>query len=283
MSAEALAEKRNALYTLLAGSVARDETLLVAYSGGVDSAYLAWAAHHVLGVWMVAVIADSPSLPRKELAAAIAFAADHEIPLAVITTGELASPEYARNDSSRCFHCKDELFRTMELFAQQRNATAIAYGRNTDDRGDFRPGQRAAENHAVLAPLASAGLGKQEIRALAQHAGLSVWDKPAAACLASRVEYGRAVTATALAQVEAAEEHLHRLGFRQVRVRHHGEIARVEVDRAELGHALSIEMLDAITQGVKAAGFPYVTLDTSGYRSGSMNELIPAEALFSTR
>ena len=174
---------------------------------------------------------------------------------------------------------KDELFRVMNRFAAKQGPVKIAYGRNVDDKGDFRPGQRAAEQHAVLAPLVEAGLSKQDIRSLARRAGLSVWNKPASACLASRVEYRREVSATVLAQVEAAEEFLRELGFQQVRVRHHGDIARIEIERTEMQRILSLPMLDRVTAGVKAAGFAYVALDTGGYRSGSMNDLIPVEAL----
>jgi uncharacterized protein len=253
--------------------------LLVAYSGGVDSAYLAWEAHHILGENTLAVLADSPSLPRTHLADAIAFAQQHGIPLRIVNTQEMQRPEYARNDAQRCFHCKDELFRVMETIASETGNAAIAYGRNVDDSADFRPGQRAAALHAAVAPLAEAGLGKVEVRALAQSLSLSVWDKPASACLSSRVEYGRPVTVEALRQVEASEDHLHRLGFRQVRVRHHGELARVEIERSELAQALSFDMLARITVGVRAAGFTYVTLDTEGYRSGSMNFVLPVASL----
>jgi uncharacterized protein len=167
----------------------------------------------------------------------------------------------------------------METIASETGNAAIAYGRNVDDSADFRPGQRAAALHAAVAPLAEAGLGKAEVRALAQSLSLSVWDKPASACLSSRVEYGRPVTVEALRQVEASEDHLHRLGFRQVRVRHHGELARVEIERSELAQALSFDMLARITVGVRAAGFTYVTLDTEGYRSGSMNFVLPVASL----
>lgn len=253
--------------------------LAVAYSGGVDSAYLAWAAHEVLGERMIAVIADSPSLPRQHLADAVAFAKEHAIPLRIVETREMDEPAYVRNDGARCFHCKDELFRVMAALAAEMGGVTMAYGRNRDDAGDYRPGQRAAEAHGAMAPLADAGLGKREIRALAKDAGLAVWDKPASACLSSRIEYGRPVTREALRQVETAEEFLMSVGFRQVRVRHHGELARIEIAREELAKALSLEMLERMTEGVRAAGFTYVTLDTQGYRSGSMNELLPVSAL----
>lgn len=197
----------------------------------------------------------------------------------VVRTEEMARAEYVRNDGARCFHCKDELFRVLERVSAETGIGVVAYGRNVDDSGDFRPGQRAAEMHKVVAPLAEAGLGKGEIRGLARVAGLAVWDKPAAACLSSRVEYGRAVTVEALRQVEEAEEWLAGLGFRQVRVRHHGELARVEIERGELARALTVEMLGRISAGVKTTGFTFVTIDAEGYRSGSMNALLPVETL----
>jgi pyridinium-3,5-biscarboxylic acid mononucleotide sulfurtransferase len=250
---------------------------LVAYSGGVDSAFLADAARRVLGDNMLAVIADSPSLARFQLHDAVAFAQERQIPLEVIATQELERPEYARNDASRCFHCKDELFTFMEEFRRQRGFECIAYGVNADDQGDFRPGQEAARRHEVAAPLLEAGLGKQEIRELARLAGLRVWDKPASACLSSRIEYGRPVTREALAAVEQGEEALRSLGFRQFRVRHHGQIVRIEISREELPRALDPQMAAELTRIFKALGFTYVTLDLEGFRSGSMNALLPLE------
>jgi uncharacterized protein len=252
---------------------------LVAYSGGVDSAFLGWAAHQALGNNMLAVIADSPSLARAQLADATAFAAEKGIPLEIIVTDELDRPEYARNDSSRCFHCKDELFTVMEEFRSRRGFDAIAYGVNLDDQGDFRPGQKAAEQHHVAAPLREAGLTKQDIRELSHAAGLRVWDKPASACLSSRIEYGREVTREALSVVEQGEDALHALGFRQIRVRHHGDIVRIEIAREELPRALSPEMAAEFTRIFKPLGFKFVTLDLEGFRSGSMNTLLPPEAL----
>jgi uncharacterized protein len=254
-------------------------SLLVAYSGGTDSAYLAYAAHQALGERMLAVIADSQSLPRKELADALAFAERHHIPVSVLQTHELEKPEYARNDAQRCFHCKSELFTQMEEARQRLGFEHLAYGMNLDDRGEFRPGQKAAELHGALAPLVDAGLSKQEIRMLAREAGLSLADKPASACLSSRIEYGRTVTAENLAQVERAEEALHALGFMQVRVRHHGDLARIEIGRDDLARALTLSMLDAMTDALRRAGFLYVTLDTQGYRSGSMNDVLPVTAI----
>ena len=252
---------------------------LVAYSGGVDSAYLAWAAHQVLGDKMLAIIADSPSLARTQLSDAVAFAREQSIPLEVVATSELDRPEYVRNDSERCFFCKDELFTLMEDLRQARGFDAIAYGVNLNDQGDFRPGQRAAADHRVVAPLLEVGLSKDEIRALAREAGLRVWDKPASACLSSRIEYGRPVTREALATVERGEDALRALGFRQLRVRHHGEIVRIEIAGEELPRALDPAMAAKFTSIFKALGFKFVTLDMEGFRSGSMNTLLPAEEL----
>ncbi len=258
-------------------------SLLVAYSGGADSAYLAYAAHQALGQRMLAVIADSPSLPRKELADALAFAHHHGIPVQSLKTGEMEDPAYARNDTERCFHCKSELFTRMEEERQRLGFQHLAYGMNLDDRGEFRPGQRAAETLGVLAPLAEAELCKAEIRTLARQAGLEIAEKPASACLSSRIEYGRRVTPENLAQVEQAEEALHALGFPQVRVRHHGQLARVEIAREDLPRALSLVVLDEMTTAVRGAGFLYVTLDMQGYRSGSMNDVLPVSALAGPR
>jgi uncharacterized protein len=256
---------------------------LVAYSGGVDSAFLAWVAHQVLGDGMLAVIADSPSLARTHLADAIAFSNEHKIPLEVISTAELDRPEYIRNDASRCFFCKDELFTVMEKFRAARGFDSIAYGVNVDDQGDFRPGQRAAQQHHVAAPLLAAGLSKQEIRDLARDAGLRVWEKPASACLSSRIEYGRPVTREALSAVEQGEDALRGLGFRQFRVRHHGETVRIEIAREELPRALSLEMTAELVRIFKALGFLFVTLDLEGFRSGSMNSLLSADQLTRSR
>jgi uncharacterized protein len=259
------------------------DSVMVAYSGGVDSAFLAATAHRVLGDRMLAVLADSPSLARRELKEAREFARSVGMPLKIVPTGELEKPEYARNDANRCFHCKDELFSVMEPLGAKLGYKHIAYGMNADDKGDYRPGQRAAESHAVLAPLAEVGLTKAEVRALARASGYPVWDRPAAPCLSSRVEYGRAVTREVLEQVERAEESVRQLGFREFRVRHHGPLARVEIARSELPSALSMEMLDAITAALKQAGFQYVTLDCAGFRSGSLNAVLPAELLTKQR
>jgi uncharacterized protein len=253
--------------------------LLVAYSGGVDSGFLAWAAQRELGGDMLAVLADSPSLARSQMRDAIAFAAEQGIPLSVVATAEMERPEYLRNDGARCYHCKDELFTAMEERRQSLGFDAIAYGVNLDDQGDFRPGQQAARQHGVAAPLLAAGLTKADIRQLAAQAGLRIWDKPASACLSSRIEYGRAVTRQALSAVEQGEEALRELGFRQVRVRHHGEIARIEIAREELPGAMTLEMATEFTRIFQALGFTYVTLDLEGFRSGSMNALLPVGTL----
>jgi uncharacterized protein len=267
----------------LRGALGRLDSLLVAYSGGTDSAYLAYEAHRALGERMLAVIADSPSLPRAELAAALDFATQHGIPIHILQTRELDDPNYARNDGNRCFHCKDELFTQMEETRQVLGFAHIAYGKNLDDEGELRPGQRAAAQHQALAPLAEARLSKQEIRALAREAGLSLADKPASACLSSRIEYGRPVTADNLSQVERAEDALHALGFLHVRVRHHGELARIEIAREDLPRALNLAILDRITAALRPMGFVYITLDTQGYRSGSMNDVLPVAAIASAR
>jgi uncharacterized protein len=253
--------------------------VLIAYSGGVDSAYLAWAAHQSLGDRMLAIIADSPSLARTQLADAIAFAREQAIPLEVVATSELDRPEYVRNDAQRCFFCKDELFTLMEELRVARGFDAIAYGVNLEDQGDFRPGQKAASAHHIVAPLLDAALTKEEIRALARSARLRIWDKPASACLSSRIEYGRPVTRQALEAVEKGEDRLRALGFRQFRVRHHGEIVRIEIARDELPRALDLAMAAEFTSIFQALGFKFVTLDLAGFRSGSMNALLSAEEL----
>jgi uncharacterized protein len=257
--------------------------LIVAYSGGVDSAFLAWTAHQVLGGQMRAVIADSASLARTHLEDALAFAREHEIPVEVVETKELENPAYIRNDAMRCFHCKDELFIVLDRYRQARGFDSIAYGVNADDEGDFRPGRQAARQHRVLAPLLEAGLNKTEIRELARQRDLRVWDKPASACLSSRLEYGRAVTPVALSVIERGEDALRAMGFRQFRVRHHGEIVRIEIAREELPRALTVEIAREFTAVFKGLGFKFVTLDLEGFRSGSMNQLLTAEELLRGR
>jgi uncharacterized protein len=274
-TAATLDEKAKRLRQILA----RSGRLLIAYSGGVDSAFLSWMAHRVLGDQMRAVIADSASLARTHLEDALTFAREHAIPIEVVETHELENPAYIRNDAQRCFHCKDELFTVLERYRETGAFDAIAYGVNADDEGDFRPGQQAARQHHVLAPLLEAGLNKAEIRELARRAELRVWDKPASACLSSRLEYGRAVTPEALSVIERGEDALRSLGFRQFRVRHHGEIVRIEIAREELPRALTAEMARELATVFKALGFKFVTLDLEGFRSGSMNQLLTAEEL----
>lgn len=274
-----LSDKQNALEQRLR----RLGSLLVAYSGGVDSAFLAWAAHQALGDRMLAVLADSASLARSHYQDALAFAQENGIPLFTVETQELEHEAYAANGADRCFHCKDELFTVLEAERERRGLAAVGYGLNLDDGKDFRPGQQAAKEHHVVAPLAEAGLTKADIRALAQEAGLRVWDKPASACLSSRIEYGRRVTSEALRQVEDAEEALRAMGFRRFRVRHHGSVARIEIAEDELASALTPETFAKMGAAVRAAGFPYVAVDCHGYRSGSMNELLSAEMLAGTR
>src|SRR5664279_2587699 len=270
-----LDQKAERLRQILAGR----GRLLVAYSGGIDSAFLTWTAHQVLGGQMLAVIADSASLARTHLQDALAFARENGIPVQVVETQELENPDYVRNDSMRCFHCKDELFTVLERYREAHAFDTIAYGVNADDQGDFRPGQQAARQHHVLAPLLESGLNKTEIRELARQADLRVWDKPASACLSSRMEYGRAVTPEALRVIERGEDALRALGFRQFRVRHHGKIVRIEIAREELPRALTAEMAQEFTAVFKGLGFKFVTLDLEGFRSGSMNQLLTKEEL----
>jgi uncharacterized protein len=246
---------------------------LVAFSGGADSAYLAWAAKQALGEQALAVTADSPSMPRSHLLDAGEFAHTFGIRHEVIQTQEFENPLYVRNEPDRCFHCKDELFTCLDRIAGERGFSTVCYGINLDDTGDFRPGHRAAEQHRVRSPLLEVRLTKQEIRDLSRSAGLPTWDRPASACLSSRIPHGTPVTPESLAMVEQGEEALRRLGFQQFRVRHHGAIARIEIAPAELPKALSPEMLRAMADALKAAGFQFVTLDLEGYRQGSLNVL----------
>ena len=254
-------------------------TALIAYSGGVDSAYLAWRAHQVLGSSMLAVIADSASLARRHFRDALAFAEKHRLPLEVISTRELENPAYAKNDGLRCFLCKSELFDMMEQLRRQRGYRHLAYGMNLDDRKDFRPGQKAAQDHRVAAPLAEAGLDKNDIRNLARKAGLEVWDKPASPCLSSRLAYGLPVDREALRRVEEGEDFLWTFGLRQYRVRHHGDVARIEIAHDEMPAVFSSGAMKSIAERFKSIGFPYVAIDCAGYQPGSMNIHLPREIL----
>jgi uncharacterized protein len=255
-------------------------SVMVAYSGGVDSAYLAFAACEELGPEKVlAVLADSPSLPRSQKKDAVAFAEEQGIPLLVVATHEMEREAYTRNDAQRCFHCKDELFEVLEQERAKSDVSVVVYGLNADDTQDYRPGHGAAALHKVRAPLAEAGLTKADVRAFSELAGLRVWDKPASACLSSRIEYGREVTPEALGQIESAEEALRELGLVRFRVRHHGSVARVEIAQEEMAAWLSPAGFKAISGRVRAAGFQFVAVDADGYRSGAMNEVLPFEVL----
>lgn len=251
------------------------ERVLVAFSGGTDSAYLAWAAHQALGENAIAITADSASMPTSHKHDAVEFVRQFGIRHEFIPTYEFENPAYSANNPDRCFHCKDELFRRMEQIAPEYGSPVIVYGVNVDDLGDYRPGQSAAKEHEVKAPLVEAGLTKAEIRELSRVAGLPTWDRPAAACLSSRVPYGTEVTKETIGKIEVAEERIKQLGFRQYRVRFHGELARVEIAREELPKALSVEMIDRLNAVFSDLGFLYVTLDLKGYRQGSLNEALP--------
>lgn len=246
--------------------------VMVAYSGGTDSAYLAWAANQALGENAIAVLADSASIPESHKRDAEAFARDFGIRYEAIATNEFENPDYAKNDGDRCFHCKDELFVEMQGFGEAHGVSAIVYGVNKDDLGDYRPGQKAAKIHQVEAPLVKAGLTKAEIRELSRMAGLPTWNRPAAACLSSRIAYGMQVTKENVKQVETGEEALQALGFVKFRVRHHGDLARIEIAREEMARALDMQMAGEFVRIFKPLGFHFVTLDLEGYRQGSMNE-----------
>jgi pyridinium-3,5-biscarboxylic acid mononucleotide sulfurtransferase len=249
-------------------------SLIVALSGGADSAYLAWAAQRALGTRALSVTALSPSYSAHDRNIVEDFVRAQNIRHQFVETREMENPAYRANAADRCFYCKDELFSVLDALALQRGFTATAYGVNADDTLDFRPGHRAAKEHRVLAPLLDVGMRKSEIRALSQRAGLPTWDRPASACLASRVPYGTEVTPERLALVERGEAALRSLGFRQFRVRLHDKLARVEIAPDEMPRALSPDMAATIAKELKAAGFAYVSLDLEGYRQGSLNETL---------
>jgi uncharacterized protein len=248
---------------------------IVAYSGGVDSAYLAWVAHDVLGDRALAVTAVSESYPRRHYDLACTVAARAGFRHEIVHTREIERPEYRANPTDRCYYCKQELYTELGRLARERGIATILDGNNADDRGDHRPGRQAAREAGVRSPLDEVALGKAEIRELARLAGLEVWDEPASACLSSLIPYVEPVTPEKLRSIEQAETVLRGLGFRVCRVRHHGEVARVELGRAEMARALEPAVAEAIVAGVKAAGFRYVALDLQGYRLGSLNERIP--------
>ncbi len=263
-------EKEKRLLDLL-----RDmDRVIVAYSGGADSAYLAWAAHRALGDNAIAITADSASIPESHKRDAEAFVKQFGIAHEYIETHEFENPDYVKNDKNRCFHCKDELFTRLAEVGRTRGISNIVYGVNKDDLGDYRPGQSAAKLHEVKAPLVDAGLTKPEIRELSHMAGLPTWDRPAAACLSSRIPYGTPVTIQNIKTVEVGEEELKALGFRQFRTRFHGELVRIEISPDEMARALTLEMASKLTGIFKKLGFKFVTLDLQGYRQGSLNEVL---------
>jgi uncharacterized protein len=270
LDAALLAEKERKLLDQLTGM----RRVIVAYSGGTDSAYLAWAARRVLEDNAVAITADSASIPESHKRDAEAFARECGIRHEYIDTHEFDNPDYVKNAPDRCFHCKDELFQCLDAVARERGIEHIVYGVNIDDLGDYRPGQGAAKLHQVKAPLVDAGLTKAEIRELSRRAGLSTWDRPASACLSSRIPYGTPVTPETVKTVERGEEALRALGFRQFRVRFHGELVRIEVAKDELATALTPEMARAFVEIFKPLGFHYVTIDLEGYRQGSLNSVL---------
>jgi pyridinium-3,5-biscarboxylic acid mononucleotide sulfurtransferase len=259
--------------TLIA-ALASMGSVIVAYSGGADSAYLAWAAHNALGERAIAITADSASLPESHKRDAEDFARAWGIRHEYIATHEFENPDYLKNDRDRCFHCKDELFTRLDEVAKERGIAHVVYGVNVDDLGDYRPGQRAAKLHQAEAPLVEAGLTKAEIRELSRRAGLVTWDRPASACLSSRIPYGTPVTIQNVKTVERGEEEIRALGFRQFRVRFHGDLVRIEIAPEELPQALEPGMARAFTAIFKPLGFHYVTLDLEGYRQGALNEAL---------
>jgi pyridinium-3,5-biscarboxylic acid mononucleotide sulfurtransferase len=278
LSGEGTSASADEKEALLLSRLANLSSVIVALSGGADSAYLAWAAHQSLGERALSVTALSPSFSAHDRAMVEEFVNKLAVRHEFIETHEMENPSYRANEPDRCFFCKDELFSKLDELAVAHGFAAVAYGVNADDTLDFRPGHRAAANHQVLAPLLDAGLRKAEIRILSQRAGLPTWDRPASACLASRLPYGTEVTPERLALVERGEAALRELGFRQFRVRLHDQLARVEIAADEMPCALSLQMSAAIADRLKAAGFAYVALDLQGYRQGSLNETLSPRA-----
>jgi pyridinium-3,5-biscarboxylic acid mononucleotide sulfurtransferase len=273
-SAEAVFLSLEEKESFLFSSLAEFSSIIVALSGGTDSAFLAWAAQQTLGERALSVTALSPSFSAHDRAMVEEFVSKLGVRHEFIETREMENPAYRANATDRCYFCKDELFSALDELAHARGFAAVSYGVNADDTLDFRPGHRAATEHQVLAPLLDAGLRKAEIRLLSQHAALPTWDRPASACLASRLPYGTEVTPERLALVERGEAALRELGFRQFRVRLHDNLARVEISPEEMPRALSPQMAAAIADRLKAAGFTYVSLDLEGYRQGSLNETL---------
>ena len=266
----ALEAKQERLFAALAEL----RSVIVAYSGGADSAYLAWAAHRVLGDRAIAITADSASIPESHKRDAEEFAYACGFQHEYIETREFDNPDYVKNDRDRCFHCKDELFTRLDRVARERAIEHVVYGVNVDDLGDYRPGQRAAKLHQAKVPLVDAGLTKGEIRELSRRAGLQTWDRPASACLSSRIPYGTPVTIQNVKTVERGEEAIRALGFRQFRVRFHGDVVRIEIAPEELERAMTLDMSRRFTAIFKPLGFHYVTLDLEGYRQGSLNAVL---------
>jgi pyridinium-3,5-biscarboxylic acid mononucleotide sulfurtransferase len=246
-------------------------SVVVAFSGGADSAFLAWMAHQTLGERALAITALSPSFSAYDRQQAETFVHRENLQHKFVKTQEFENPLYVMNQADRCYHCKAELFGVLEKLRAARCFSAVAYGVNADDRKDFRPGHRAASEFGVVAPLLDAGLTKAEIRELSRRAGLATWDRPASACLSSRVPYGMPVTVENLSRIERAENALREFGFRQIRVRSHGELARIEIAADELPRALQVDMAEEIAESVRETGFAFVTLDPEGYRQGSLN------------
>jgi uncharacterized protein len=249
-------------------------SVIVAFSGGADSAYLAHTAHQVLGARALAVTADSASYPDAHRRLAVRVATEFAIPHEIIRTDELQRPEYRANPVNRCYFCKDELYNHLAALAHARGFAAVIDGSNADDRGDYRPGRQAAREHGVRSPLDEAELTKDEIRLLSRDAGLPTWDVPASACLSSRIPYGSEVTEAKLHQIEAAEDVLRQLGFRVFRVRHHDSLARLEIAREEMPRAVDPQVSEHIVRELKALGYQQVTVDLQGYRLGSLNEAL---------